>query len=227
LNTLAATISSILSGGAFAAIILLVFKESLVKVLEKRLEQFKHHLDLSAKTHELTLTTAFDERLEQIKHALDITAKTHELTLSSEIAFRERQLSEFYVPIYTILKRNETIHDHWCDDRLDGVEKSVRELFLSSNIQISEIILAKSYLIEGKKFPKSFIDFLTHTFVWKAFAESEFEQFPFDRYEFPNAFFKPDFPNEIFATTESLKETLFDLRSRGVIQAPQSPIPVS
>ncbi len=53
----------------------------------------------------------FDRRIERLKHDLGVDAKTHELMLRSQIEFKERQLAEFYGPIYAYLKRGRPIYD--------------------------------------------------------------------------------------------------------------------
>lgn len=152
-----------------------------------------------------TFARVLNRRLEIFKHELGIEAKTRELTLKSQIEFKERQLAEFYGPIYALLKRGRPIYDHWAKGKLKEITSDVESLFVDANNQILNILLNKSHLIQGNKIPDSFIHFLTHVAVWHAFLKTNHKGVPFSKEEFPEAYYNDEFENEIFNTTESLK----------------------
>src|SRR5215471_8596100 len=105
---------------------------------------------------------ALDQRFERFKHDLQKEAKAHELTLKSQIEFKERQLSEFYGPIYSRLKRGRAIVAYYRDQKLTAIEGKFWELARRTNTEIEQILLTKSHLIEGDVIPKSYIQFLIH-----------------------------------------------------------------
>jgi len=180
--------ATLLSGGLFLAASVYVLKAALSQVLAKQLEQFKQQLQ--------------------------VDSKMRELTLKSEIEFRERQLGEYYGPIYALLRRGEPIYRLWEKDRLVDIDFAVNKLLIDGNNAIVEIILKKSHLVAGPKIPESFIRFLTHVAVWHSYMETEHKGVPLSKSDFPEAYYPTEFEDEIVATTERLKTELFDLHSR-------------
>jgi hypothetical protein len=161
----------------------------------------------------------FDRRIERLKYELSLDAKTHELMLRSQIEFKERQLAEFYGPIYAYLKRGRPIYDLWEKGRLREIEGDTRELFTIANDEIVRIILTKSHLVQGDEIPKSFTHFLTHVAIWHAYLKTPHKGVPFEKEEFPEAYYPDGFEREIFTTTESLKRELDDLHHKYGLQA--------
>jgi len=64
------------------------------------------------------LKRLFDRQFVNYKELVERNRKTRELTLKSQVEFEERQLSEFYGPIWAILKRGERIYEVWKEGRL-------------------------------------------------------------------------------------------------------------
>lgn len=149
-----------------------------------------------------------DSRMEQWKSQLRVDEKRSELILRSHIERRERQLAEFYGPIYSRLKRGRPIFDFWCEGRLDEVEHSIREMFVEHNRAIVDILVSKIHLIEGATIPESHIKFLSHVVIWHAYLDTPHRGIPFSKEEFPSAYMSDDFEKEIIATTEGLKAQL-------------------
>lgn len=147
-------------------------------------------------------------RIEEVKHLLKVDESRRDALIKSQISFKERQLSEFYGPIYAELKRGQPIYGLWTAGRLHEIEKDVCELFVKSNDAITQLLLTKSHLIRGDTIPKSFTDFLTHVAVWHAFLRTEHGGIPLSVADFPEAYFPIPFREEIFATTEALKREL-------------------
>ena len=166
-----------------------------------------------------SLTSWIDQRLERLKHELGLEATRRELLIRSQIEFKERQLAEFYGPIYALLKRGRPIYDLWKAGRLHEIEGATRELFITANNRIVEIILTRSHLIRGPEIPESFTRFLTHVAVWHAYAETPHKGVPFSREQFPEAFSPDGFEKEIVSTTEGLKRELDELYHRYGLEA--------
>lgn len=169
-----------------------------------------------------SFTRFLNKKLELFKHELQFEAKTRELTLKSQIEFKERQLSEFYGPIYARLKRGRTIVGLWKENKLHSITKQFWELARKTNQEIEEIILTKSHLIDGSEIPNSYIQFLTHVPLWHSFLEAT-GSVPSIQ-EFPEVYYSEDFEKEIYATTDRLKKELQTLYQHfGLLAvAPQS-----
>jgi hypothetical protein len=177
-----------ISGATIVGIATYFFKESFIKLLDVKLEEWKSHL----RTGE----------------------KQSELILRSHIERKERQLAEFYGPIYSRLKRGRPIYDFWCKGRLEEIESSIIEMFNEHNNAIVNILVTKIHLIEGAKIPDSHIKFLSHVVIWHAYLETKHKGVPFDKEEFPEAYVSDDFENEILSTTEMLKANLDALHKK-------------
>jgi hypothetical protein len=160
-----------------------------------------------------------DRRFEEFKHELQLDAKTRELTSKSQIDFKERQLSEFYGPIFSRLKRGRALVGFWREGKLKDIDRQFWELARKTNMEIEEIILTKSHLIEGDEIPKSFIQFLIHVPIWHAFMETTHGTVPFSPQEFPEAYYASEFEEEVYSTTRQLKADLQALYHRfGLIE---------
>lgn len=211
---------SIASSATAITIVAFIGNELFKNVLSRKLEAFKNELSGQAKARELALKSEFDKQLEAIRHEMGVEAKTRELTLRSQIEFKERQLAEFYGPIYALLKRGTPIIHNWRLGRLRDVGQQIKAKLIKANNQIEEILLNRSHLIEGEEIPDSFIRFLTHVTVLHAYVDAGYEVVPLSKEEFPEAYFNEDFANEIFRTTISLKRELHDLYIRyGVLSS--------
>jgi hypothetical protein len=162
-----------------------------------------------------------DARLERFKHDLQVEATTRELTLQSQIAFKERQVSELYGPIYAMLKRGRTLVRLWREGKLAEVEASFWSLAFSTNETIETLILDKSHLIEGDHIPDSFIQFLTHVPIWHWFGETAHHVPTLSPEEFPEAYYSEQFERDIYQTTERLKRELHELYRRFGLVAPE------
>jgi hypothetical protein len=200
-----AAVAGIVTGGTIGAIIGFVFREIFKGIVQKSLETYKDVLST---------------RLERMKSELKIGESRRQLTLQSEIQFKERQLAEFYGPIYGLLKRIRAIDDLWEDDKLNEIDSSVREIIQECNSGIVKIILEKSHLIQGDKIPDSHTHFLLHVAVWHACLDLEAraggksvgKAAGGEIYEkHPESHYKVEFEEEIYYTTEQLKRELYHL----------------
>lgn len=180
--------AGLLSGGIILAASIYLFQQAFGRLLDKHMEVFKQELQ--------------------------VDTKTRELTLKSQIDFRERQLGEFYGPIYAYLRRGKPIYRLWVEGRLNEIEPEINKLFVAANDAIVAIILQRSHLVAGDRIPESFTRFLTHVAVWHGYMQTEHGGVPLSQEEFPEAYYPTEFEEEIFTTTERLKKELFDLHNR-------------
>jgi hypothetical protein len=155
-----------------------------------------------------------DKRLASFRHQLQLEGTEHALALKSQIDFRERQLGEFYGPIYALLKRGKPIYRLWQQGRLDEIDASLRELFIDANNQIVDIVLTRAHLVDGATIPESFTRFLTHVAVWHGYLKTPHRGVPVGKDDFPEAYYPVGFDQEIFETTERLKRELYELHGR-------------
>lgn len=163
-----------------------------------------------------------DKRMELFKKQIQFEIKVRELTLQSQIEFRERQLGEFYGPIYALLKRGQPIYRLWLEERLTEIDDEISRLFVEANKVIAETILSKSHLVAGERIPESFTLFLTHVAVWHGYLAIGHGGVPHSQEEFPEAFYPVAFEEEIFATAERLKRELFELHQLYGLISPSS-----
>ncbi len=185
----------LISTSAVVAVALFVARESFKKLLDKELARFQYKLSLKA--------------------------KRDELTVKSQIEFRERQIAEFYGPIYAILKRGRPVHKYWVNGQLKQIDAQLRELSITSNNSIVEIILNKSHLIDGAEIPQSYIHFLSHVIIWHAHLDAGLGGVSLSKEELPEAYYPINFEEEIYTTTERLKKDLNSLyQTSGLIDMP-------
>ena len=164
-----------------------------------------------------------DKKMELFKQQLGQDSKIKELTLRSQIDFKERQLGEFYGPIYAMLKRGEPIYRLWTQGKLDEIDSEIAVLFREQNDIIARIILGKSHLIDGETIPETFTSFLTHVAVWHGFEKTIHKGVPLTELEFPEAYYPENFETEIFRVTEHLKRDLYALHRHSGLLAMPSP----
>ncbi len=112
-----------------------------------------------------------DSKMDRFRQLLELDIKVRELALKSQMEFKERQLSEFYGPIYSLLRRGGPIFKLWQDGRLHEIDSTIRDLFFKANEIISEIILTKPHLVDGNVIPDSFVNFLTHVTIWHGYLK--------------------------------------------------------
>ena len=74
--------------------------------------------------------------------------------MKSQIDFKEKQLSEFYGPIYALLKQIRPLDDLWNAGKLGAADRSIVAAIRKANDRIVEIILAKSHLVQGDRIPE-------------------------------------------------------------------------
>jgi hypothetical protein len=80
-----------------------------------------------------------------------------------ELEFRERQLAEFYGPVYGYLKSQKDIYDMWMGGLLEDRNFEVKQLFARQNAIVRDLIISKMHLIDSPEMPEHFIRYLTDT----------------------------------------------------------------
>jgi hypothetical protein len=205
-NWLSLVLSGVVSSGAVVGLIYYAGKETYKDILNRKLETFKSDLNHDMENFKYDLSKS----LEKHKQELGIEATRTQLTLQSQIQFKERQLSEFYGPVYSLLKRIRPIDNLWNAGRLKEIDTVARHVIRESNDKIVEIILTKGHLIQGEVIPTSYTGFLSHVAVWHAFLD-----LPSDKWEvyhkLQEAQYQQHFEEEVFLTTETLKRELYSL----------------
>ena len=176
---------SLVSASAVVAVALYVARESFKKLLDKELATYKHELELSA--------------------------SRRTLAAKAEIEFRERQLGEFYGPIYAILKRGRTVHQLWMDRKLGQIDEQLMKFSVESNEQIVDILIRNIHLIDGAVIPPSFVHYLSHVVIWHSHLAAGLGGVTSSQQDFPEAYYPVEFEQEIFETTERLKRNLAGL----------------
>ena len=63
--------------------------------------------------------------------------KRNEIGGKAELEYRERQLEEFYGPIYSYLESNKLIYPLWLDGKLTEVNYEVIKMFKAQNDHIT------------------------------------------------------------------------------------------
>ncbi len=87
-----------------------------------------------------------------------------------KIARLEKQLSEFYGPLYMLTKTTEQIAKNaWGTDIW---QKTFKEVLLPTQCKIEEILLTKIHLLEEDEIPVSYLNFLRYVNLSKPYAET-------------------------------------------------------
>ena len=79
--------------------------------------------------------------MELFKQQLGQDSKIKELTLRSQIDFKERQVGEFYGPIYAMLKRGDAIYPLWTLGKLDEIDRKLQFCSVSKTTLSQELFL--------------------------------------------------------------------------------------
>lgn len=136
----------------------------------------------------------------------------NEIGGKAELEYRERQLEEFYGPIYSYLESNKVIYPLWLDGKLKEVNHEVIKMFKTQNDRINEIITNKSHLIDGDRIPEEFTAFATSSKIWNMYCIREDEPYlPEHVSNLPEAMWPEKFEENIHHKTIRLKSRLNEL----------------
>ncbi len=124
----------------------------------------------------------------------------------AELDYRERQLSEFYGPVYGMIKIEKDIYDLWTGKKLDDVNMQVKQYLDQHNKIIIDLIVRKAHLIESVSLPDSFHRFITHSYIFGFYAvPTEHGTVPTELEHHPRVEYPVDFDDHVVETTEKLK----------------------
>src|SRR4051794_35313233 len=140
-----------------------------------------------------------DARLDQFRHELRLDETTRQLMLKSQIEHKERQLSELYGPIYAMLKRGRILARLLREAKLERINEQFWVLAYRTNDEIEKRLLGNSHLIDGGEMPEAHVQFLTHVALWRAFGEAT-RASPPPQHELPEAWYSEAFEREIYET---------------------------
>jgi hypothetical protein len=152
----AATTETSLTLTAIVAAAITAFLTSYFTDLGKR-DSRKQHLE--AILEETKRTQDLITRLE-----LDLSQR--QLIGETELQYRERQLAEFYGPIFGSIKSAGQLWRLWLDGKLKDFSHDVQELFRDQNDFIVDLLRANSHLVEGHIIPQCFARFITSVTIF-------------------------------------------------------------
>ncbi|MGK7910511.1 MAG: hypothetical protein AB4050_03365 [Synechococcus sp.] len=138
----------------------------------------------------------------------------HKETLLTEtdLEFRQRQLEEFYGPIYASLKLSSEIYPIWIDGKVKEVNQEIINLFKHQNDSITVILKTKTHLMDGEKFPPEFIEFMTSATIWGMYCTRENDPYIPDHVaSLEQVRWPKEFEEHIYDKTEELKRNLDEL----------------
>jgi hypothetical protein len=165
------------------------------------------------------LQARFHTVLEQTKCTTELVRRIEEelkrqtAVGETELAYRERQLAEFYGPIYGSIKSSGKLWRLQSAGKLTPIANEVTEFFRQHNSEVVQILKAKSHLVDGAEIPECFASYMASvtlynigTRVGGGFTHGDVSNL--EEARFPEEFF-----SYIIETTQRLKrrqQELFD-----------------
>lgn len=128
-----------------------------------------------------------------VTNILSTSSKNRQRRLTSQIEFIRQQLEELYGPLaFLLLEGRQTFQtlaetlgkDHLKDEDVDSFSEPelkawlfwVDADFFPRNEKIKKLLSKKTYLIEGREVPESYLTFLNHHNSWKISHERWLQQ---------------------------------------------------
>ncbi|WP_331316402.1 hypothetical protein [Methylobacterium mesophilicum] len=138
--------------------------------------------------------------------------------MKAELAYRERQLSMLYGPVYAYLKGQQKTYDLWMSKKLEDRNFTVKKLFKDQNEKVRSTLVANMHLLDDAEMKGYVSDYFTSTLIfdWYA-ADSPDSKVPDHLAEHPNVRYPREFNDHIFSTTERLKARIQALNARFAI----------
>jgi hypothetical protein len=135
------------------------------------------------------------------------------LLTEADLAYRQRQLEEFYGPLYASLKLNSRLYPLWLEGKLSEVNAEVIDLFKRQNDAAIAILKTKAHLIEGSDYPPEFIEYMTSATIWGMYCtRSDAPYMPDHVAALMEVRWPQEFEAYIYDKTEELKQELDALR---------------
>ena len=147
-----------------------------------------------------------------IETGLQKALHKQKLLTEADLEFRQRQLEEFYGPIYASLKLSSEIYPLWMEGKITEVNQDIIELFNRQNNEITTILKTKMHLMDGEDFPPEFIKFMTSATIWGMYCtRPEHPYIPEHVADIEQVKWPKEFEQHIFEKTEELKQNLDNL----------------
>lgn len=138
------------------------------------------------------------------------------IQIEKRVDYLEKQLAEFYSPLYSLLKINEEIiKTHWDVNKKEHTHKVSDEIWLElrdktlmpNNIRIMEILKKNAHLIEGPIIPDAVSKFIVHAEVWPLTHKypNNFREY-LENFSFPE-----EFRALIYKSMQDLKKEYYEL----------------
>jgi hypothetical protein len=135
------------------------------------------------------------------------------LLTEADLVYRQRQLEEFYGPLYASLKLNSKLYPLWLEGKLSEVNQEVIDLFKRQNDAAIAILKTKAHLIEGSEYPPEFIEYMTSATIWGMYCtRSDAPYMPEHVANLEAVNWPQEFEVYIYQKTEELKRELDTLR---------------
>lgn len=151
-------ISPILGGAAAATIL-----EFTKGYFHKRGENIATQHDIHMLQNQLRENT-------EITRTIERSFSREDFLWRSELAFREKQLAEFYGPVYGTLKSQVQLYWLWINGQMNEMNFEVKKPMSRQNEFVRKLIIDKAHLIDGSVMPESFVHFVTSTLVFDLYA---------------------------------------------------------
>jgi hypothetical protein len=141
----------------------------------------------------------------------------------TELAYRERQLAEFYGPIYGAAKSTGKLWRLYMDGKLGPIAAEVTDFFRRQNEEVIQVLKTKAHLVDGPEMPPSFSAYLTSVMIYNIGTRVGNGMTPEPVARLPEAEFPEEFLRHIVSETERLKRRLDQLYTAYRIATPDEP----
>jgi hypothetical protein len=190
---------------------------SLAGYYRTKAEREAAHRDFERVLAETRSTTEAIKRIEQ-------SFAQGNIIFTAELAYRQRQLAEFYGPIYASLHLTSRLWRLLSECKIGSVRGPVMDLFRSQNDMILKLLQTKFDLVEGGCIPPSFARYATAVTLFNFGTKvGPDNNNPPDVAGLEEARFPQEFLDYITSTTEGLKQKLAQLYEEARVHSRQSP----
>jgi hypothetical protein len=190
---------------------------SLAGYYRTKAEREAAHRDYERVLAETRTTTDAVKRIEQ-------QFAQGNIVFAAEIAYRQRQLAEFYGPIYASLKLTGRLWRLLSDGKIGSVRGPVMDLFRAQNEMVLKLLQTKFDLVEGDSIPACFARYATAVTLFNFGTRSGPDNNnPPDVAALEEARWPQEFFDYVVQTTEELKRKLAQLYREAGVHSRQMP----
>jgi len=134
------------------------------------------------------------------------------IVFAAEIAYRQRQLAEFYGPIYASLKLSELFWPLLMDGKIQSIRDPLMDRIRTENDMMLKLLQTKFDLVEGESIPECFATFATAILFFNLGTKIGLNNMsPLDVHALKESEYPRKFYEYIYETTEKLKRRLEEL----------------